>query len=158
MNYKSSLFYFFLITSISIQAQLPMSKKELKTIEENKEVEKKKEFERNRLVSSEASIYVDSQIIDYGTIEYGGNGFKSILVYNRGNKPLIIYRCDAACGCTTPTCPTESIAAGESAEIEIEYKNVTVPGSFNKMLTITSNDPHRPKLIMTIKGKVEDLK
>jgi hypothetical protein len=161
---RTIIFFWISFFSVHIQAQkiknsaVTKSKKEINIELKNIENEAKWKLDRTRRVSSEASIYIDSDVIDYGTIKYGGNGFKTILVYNRGAKPLIIYRCDASCGCTTPFCPTESIPAGESGEIQLEYKNVKIPGSFEKQLTISSNDPQRPKIVLVIKGIVEEPK
>lgn len=150
-----SLFIF----SIHIaHAQLPMnnivSKREKHKMKKAAELEAKYQIERAKKVSTEASIYLDTNVLDYGDIEYGGDGFRTVIVYNRGAKPLVIYNCNTSCGCTAPSCPSESISAGDSAEITIQYKNITIPGTFDQQLTIISNDILNPKYILKIKGKV----
>lgn len=87
---------------------------------------------------NEPFIKLEQEVLDYGTIKKGSDGKRVIKVSNTGKKPLIITKCDGSCGCTVPTCPSTTIAPGDSSEITIEY-DTSREGSFNKRVTIKSN-------------------
>lgn len=104
--------------------------------------------------SSGASISVDKDTHDYGTIEQGANGECVFMVTNTGTAPLIISMCKGSCGCTVPSCPKEPIAPGATAEIKVKYDTNRV-GPINKSVTITSNADNEPQKIIRIKGNVK---
>ena len=104
--------------------------------------------------SSGATIEIDKDSHDYGTIEQGGNGECVFVVTNTGNAPLIISMCKGSCGCTVPSCPKEPIAPGASAEIKVKYDTNRI-GPINKSVTVTSNADNEPQKIIRIKGNVK---
>lgn len=72
---------------------------------------------------------------------------------NTGDKPLIITRVTASCGCTRPEFPLQPIAPGDSGKIKITYNAVGRPGSFDKNIMVYANtDPERTVLV--VKGIV----
>ena len=101
-----------------------------------------------------ATITVDKEVHDYGTITQGDDGNCKFIVANNGTEPLIISLCKGSCGCTVPVCPQEPIAPGESAEITVKY-NTNKVGPINKSVTITSNAANEPRKIVRIKGNVK---
>lgn len=94
---------------------------------------------------------LESATLDYGTIERGSDGVRSIKFTNTGNKPLIITNARGSCGCTVPSHPKGFIQPGESDVIEVKYDTKRM-GAINKSVTISSNagDPVR----VNIRGKV----
>ncbi len=105
-------------------------------------------------VTNGATISVDKEIHDYGTIEQGADGECVFLVTNTGNEPLIISLCKGSCGCTVPKCPVEPIAPGATAEITVKY-NTNRVGPINKSVTITSNATNAPRKVVRISGNVK---
>ena len=71
--------------------------------------------------TSGASISLDKDVHDYGTIDQGANGECVFVVTNSGTEPLILSRCKGSCGCTVPSCPQEPEAPGASAKIKVKY-------------------------------------
>jgi hypothetical protein len=94
--------------------------------------------------------------VDLGNIKYGGKAITTIQVKNTGDKPLIISKADASCGCTVPNYPKDPILPGKSANMTVEYTTTTKAGAFNKTVTINSNAKTEGRKIFRIKGVVEE--
>jgi hypothetical protein len=99
-------------------------------------------------------IKFESEVIDYGEIDYGSNGEKTFKFKNNGKSPLIISAVNVECGCTTPkSWPKEPIAPGKTGEIVVNY-DTKRPNPFEKRITVISNSKN-PTTILKIKGKVK---
>src|SRR6185503_15601854 len=98
-------------------------------------------------------ITFESDIHDFGTIEFGGNGVYNFKFTNTGKSPLIISNARGSCGCTVPKWSKEPIKKGETGEINVSY-DTKRPGPFTKTVTVTSNAKTASK-ILTIKGVVQ---
>jgi hypothetical protein len=101
----------------------------------------------------------ESEVIDYGTIDYDANGVREFKFTNIGKAPLTITAVTAECGCTTTTIdgkqgwPSEPILPGKSGVIKIKYDTKRV-GRFEKNVTITSNAKFATKKLK-LKGEVK---
>ncbi|MDO4225338.1 MAG: DUF1573 domain-containing protein [Bergeyella zoohelcum] len=104
--------------------------------------------------ASAQSISFDNNTIDYGTIKNGADGQRFFIVKNTGNKPLIINKVQASCGCTTPEWDKAPILPGKTTKIKVGY-NTKLNGDFKKMIEVYSNDPEKGRITLYIKGKVE---
>lgn len=91
---------------------------------------------------------------NYGTLQKGGDGNCEFTFTNDGNEPLILSNVKASCGCTTPSWTKEPIMPGKTGSIKVRYNTNNV-GSFNKTITVTSNAINSPRVVLKIKGKVE---
>lgn len=94
----------------------------------------------------------ESEVIDYGKIEYKADGVRTFKFKNTGKSPLIISRIQSSCGCTTPKKPKEPIMPGETGEIDVKYATSRV-GGFAKTITVYSNATEKMKRLR-IKGIV----
>ncbi len=72
---------------------------------------------------------------------------------NTGDKPLIIQRVSASCGCTTPSYTKEPILPGSTGKIDVKYSTVARPGNFRKNVTVYTNVPDSV-YVLTISGRV----
>lgn len=97
-------------------------------------------------------IVFETEVMDYGKVEYNGNGVREFKFKNKGKEPLIITRAKGSCGCTVPTWPKEPIMPGKSGVIKVKYSTNRV-GRFTKTVTISSN-AKTPTKRLTIKGEV----
>jgi len=95
----------------------------------------------------------EKEVVDYGTIEYNGEGNREFKFKNTGKEPLIIYSATGSCGCTVPTWPKEPIKPGEAGSIKIHYDTKRV-GNFEKSITVASNGK-TPSKTLKIKGNVK---
>jgi archaellum component FlaG (FlaF/FlaG flagellin family) len=104
--------------------------------------------------TSTAEITFETDVHDFGTIEYAGNGTYEFKFKNTGKEPLIITDAKASCGCTVPVYPKNTpIKPGESQIIKVTY-DTKRPGPFTKTVTIKSNSKAGDKVI-TIKGTIQ---
>lgn len=95
----------------------------------------------------------ESNVIDYGTIEKGGDGIRVFRFTNSGDAPLIIEKVYSSCGCTIPKKPEAPIAPGESGEIQVKYDTNRV-GPIRKTVTVNSNATDQKTVALKIKGTV----
>jgi hypothetical protein len=90
---------------------------------------------------------------NFGTIKKGSDASCVFEVSNTGDQPLIISKCQASCGCTTPKCDTNPIMPGDKTEIAIKYDSNRM-GPFTKTVTVSWNSPDNATTPLTIKGEV----
>lgn len=101
----------------------------------------------------------ETEVLDYGTVKFDGNGIREFKVKNIGKSPLTISNVQGQCGCTTATIdgkqgwPQEPILPGKTASIKVKY-DTKRPGPFEKNVTITSNSKLN-SVVVKIKGVVE---
>ena len=107
---------------------------------------------------SKAVFALESDVVDYGTIDQGGEPLRLAKFKNTGTEPLIISGAKGSCGCTVPNWPKEPIMPGETSQIEIRYDTKRV-GAINKTVTVSSNDPagkHVIRVIGTINAVTQE--
>lgn len=102
--------------------------------------------------ASGAKMTLESEIVDYGTIDQGSEPLRLAKFTNTGTEPLIISGAKGSCGCTVPNWPKEPIMPGETSQIEIRYDTKRV-GAINKTVTVTSNDP-AGKHVIRVQGTI----
>ena len=102
---------------------------------------------------NDAKISFETDLHDFGDIEYAGDGTFEFKFKNTGTTPLIISKAKGSCGCTVPTYPKDvPIQPGETQIIKVTYDTKRV-GHFMKTVKVTSNAKTEVKVI-TIRGKV----
>ena len=106
---------------------------------------------------SAAKMTFESLTVDYGKIEYNSDRVRVIKFTNTGTEPLVINNARGSCGCTVPTWPTEAIAPGQSASMEVTYATDRV-GPINKSITISTNEgeDHILQVVGEVLPKKED--
>jgi hypothetical protein len=106
-----------------------------------------------------ADIKFESEVIDFGTIDYDANGLREFKFTNVGKSPLTITSVAGECGCTATTIdgkpgwPTEPILPGKSGVIKVKY-DTKREGRFEKNVTVTSNSKFSTKKVR-IKGEIK---
>jgi hypothetical protein len=106
-----------------------------------------------------ADIKFETEVLDYGTIDYDANGLREFKFTNTGKSPLMITSVTGECGCTSTTIdgkpgwPTEPILPGKSGVIKVKY-DTKREGRFEKNVTVTSNAKYATKKIR-IKGEIK---
>lgn len=107
---------------------------------------------QSEIMTSGPKMELESDVVDYGTIQKNSERKRSISFTNTGNEPLVISNCKGSCGCTVPTCPKQPIMPGEKASIEVSYDTKRV-GPINKTVTINIEGQAQPVRI-SVRGKV----
>lgn len=101
----------------------------------------------------------ETELLDYGVIDYDANGLREFKFTNIGKTPLTITSVSGECGCTATTIdgkpgwPTEPILPGKSGVIKVKY-DTKREGRFEKNVTITSNAKFANKKVR-IKGEIK---
>jgi len=104
-------------------------------------------------VGGKGEMTFETDIHNFDTIEYAGNGTYEFNFKNTGTEPVIISNAQGSCGCTVPTYPKDiPIKPGETQAIKVTY-DTKRPGTFTKTVTINSNAKD-PVKVITIKGYV----
>lgn len=105
-------------------------------------------------LASAQTISFDKTTFDYGTVKVGADGHRVFTVKNTGDKPLIISKVQASCGCTTPEWSQDPIMPGKTAPIKVGY-NTTIVGPFTKIIEVYSNDANNSRSVINITGTVD---
>lgn len=93
--------------------------------------------------------------VDLGSIQQYTEGTEVFKIANEGDAPLKLKLEGTTCKCTVGKMETDTIAPGETAEIELTYKAETTQPQYSHGATIRTNDPTTPKLVLSISGVVE---
>lgn len=91
---------------------------------------------------------------DFGTVsEANGDITHEFVFTNTGDKPLVIQRVNASCGCTTPGWTKEPVQPGAKGFVKATYGTKGRVYPFDKTLTVLSNAT-QPSVVLHIKGNV----
>jgi Protein of unknown function (DUF1573) len=102
---------------------------------------------RSKVVAEK--IHFDFPVMALGKTEFHDFEFK-----NMGEGPLRLAKGPLMCKCTMPTVPDNEVKTGESMMIRLEWKPLEMATDFRKEAVIWTNDPAKPKIILSIKGQV----
>lgn len=97
-------------------------------------------------------ITFETEMHDFGTIDYAGDGVYAFKFTNTGKEPLVVTDAKGSCGCTVPKWPKEPVMKGQSNYITVSY-DTKRPGPFTKTVTLNCNGKI-PTKVLTIKGVV----
>lgn len=88
---------------------------------------------------------------DFGYIQEKKGAVKHTFeVLNTGNKPLIITKVTASCGCTRPEFTTKPIKPGKKGKVKVTFSPYGRPGAFNKQIKVyTTGREKRTTLVIT---------
>ena len=91
---------------------------------------------------------------DFGKVKSGTMVKYSFVFKNEGKRDLIIRKTKSSCGCTA-TAPAEKvIKKGHSSKIDIEFNTHGRRGRQHKTVTVITNDPNNPEVILNIHGEL----
>lgn len=110
-------------------------------------------FGFNNLSAQELKLH--SEAIEFGDVNLNTEVSSVLKVTNTGNADLIIKSVVGSCGCTVPEFPKTPIAPGKTADIKVNYSVGPTAGTFNKTVTISSNDINSSRKIFRVKGNAK---
>lgn len=76
---------------------------------------------------------------------------------NNGGGPLLISDVHATCGCTVPQLAKRQYNPGEEGIIDVTYNPHNKRGKQNQRVTVSSNDPNAPQLVLNVEADVVPL-
>jgi len=107
--------------------------------------------------------------VDFGEVRDPEEYTKVIQLTNTGDAPLHVFELSSTCGCTVPKLGSTEVGEGksrtvdqwikpgESIDMSITLRTFGKRDDVNQKVTINSNDPQRPSLVLPVKAFVEPL-
>ncbi|MCH7595734.1 MAG: DUF1573 domain-containing protein, partial [Planctomycetes bacterium] len=102
-----------------------------------------------------AKITADNDTHDFGVQWVGPRLNHTFRITNTGDATLKITRVKPSCGCTIAGNYPRTLEPGKTGEFPFAMNSTKLRGTFQKSITISSNDPLTPKLRLKLKGTVK---
>jgi hypothetical protein len=102
------------------------------------------------------NLVVEKPVFDFGEVAQGDQVPHAFKFRNDGDEPLRIDRVKSSCGCTAALLSAKTLAPGESGEVKANFDTTRFRGAVSKTISLYSNDPQRPIMKMSIKGKIQE--
>jgi len=100
-------------------------------------------------------VFMDTNTYDFGSVAANTSVEHDFILTNNGRSDLYIRKVTASCGCTAVQPSKTVIPPGVSTVIKVLYNTQGRNGADKKAITVITNDPRRPKVILWIKAYVE---
>ena len=129
----------------SVSASSPSEQERLALIERTQKEDETRLAEES---AASTTLKFDKLKHDFGNVKPDTDNTTEFIVYNTGDKPLIITDVAASCGCTTPKKPEGPIAPGESDVIKVTFHpNPGQVDEIKKSITVTANTEEKVHLL-----------
>jgi hypothetical protein len=99
-------------------------------------------------------VVVDQPHYDFGTMQRGTSKSHEFVIRNTGNAPLKIRNGGTTCKCTLSKVADESIPAGGSTMVKLEWTAKADGGPFRQTATILTNDPTQSQVELAVDGQI----
>lgn len=100
------------------------------------------------------SAVVDEPVFDAGSVVKGDKVVHDFEIRNEGSAPLHIQEVRPACGCTVAEYD-EVIPPGGTGQVHAVVDTTSFAGGISKGITVLTDDPDNPRLVLTVKAAVE---
>jgi hypothetical protein len=100
-----------------------------------------------------ASISIDKNEFDFGTVKEGAIVETVFKVTNSGKTNLVITDAKVTCGCTVPVWPKEAIKPGETKDVKVRFNTSGKSNRQQKNITLITNTISGRE-ILTLRGMV----
>lgn len=99
-------------------------------------------------------LVVEAPNFDFGTLKSGESVSHAYSIKNNGKSDLIIRKLVSSCGCTAVLPSKKVIAPGETASINAVFNSRGKVGKQYKTVTLITNSPKNPSVVLRITGMV----
>jgi len=107
-------------------------------------------------VLAQPNLVVNREKIDLGVLYNGTVTAADIKLTNIGTDTLRIVSIQPSCGCTTVKHPKSALAPGESDVVRVEFNSTGFRGRATKYVNITTNDPSKSYVTITLNAEVKE--
>ncbi len=105
----------------------------------------------------EPRLAIDATAHDFGTVERSQTARHAFRISNHGQGVLRLKAGRTTCSaCTIASLDKTELAAGETANVVIEYKPGSFARDFRQTATVLTSDPQNSRVELTVSGKVSD--
>ena len=108
-------------------------------------------------IPSGPQIVVGSSRVNLGVVPTGTELRLSLPVNNGGSDDLELQHIQSTCSCTVGTISRNPIQPGEEGRIDVRIETPGAEGEFTQTLTMTSNDPSSPSVLVDFAGDARDV-
>ncbi|CDN30251.1 hypothetical protein BN938_0145 [Mucinivorans hirudinis] len=91
------------------------------------------------------------EVVDFGVVPMKPRSQQSVMLYNKGIKPMVIMAVNVDCNCTKVEWSKKPVMAGDSTLLKINY-DPSDKGVFYKKIRVKTSQGENT---ITIKGRVE---
>ena len=99
-------------------------------------------------------VVVDQEEYEFGLMDIAAKGKHDFVFNNRGEATLELKAGETSCGCTVSEIKDGGIAPGESGKVSVTWTADKGEGPFRQTATIETNDPLRPRVTLTVQGRI----
>lgn len=99
-------------------------------------------------------VVVDREQHDFGTMDASEEGSHEFVFTNAGTGPLRLSLGSNSCRCTVTVLDKNEIPSGKSTKVSVKWKAKEVIGAYRQTARISTNDPNRPQVDLTIVGEM----
>ena len=106
--------------------------------------------ESQALRNDSTTVRVIDSVYNFGQVQEGEKVEFHFRFVNAGNKPMVITKASASCGCTVPEKPERPIMPGDTGYIKASFDSQGRVGLNEKTITVEANvKPYFPTLLLT---------
>jgi len=102
-------------------------------------------------------IEFDKTVYDFGKTSQVETVSGTFKFKNVGEGVLTLQQPQTKCGCTVAALKTNTLQPGESGELDFTLSLGKTKANLSKNIEVTSNDPHSPKVTLTVKAEYTPL-
>ena len=106
-------------------------------------------------IANAAKIEFTEKVFNFGKMKQRSTAEHSFTFKNTGKSDLLIRKVRSSCGCTAVTPAKTTIKPGGTSQIKAIFNSGTRVGRQNKSITIITNDPKNPNMVLRVTGEVE---
>lgn len=92
---------------------------------------------------------------DFGEVIQGSRVEYSFRFQNAGDQALEISQLRSSCGCTAALLSARRLSPGMLGELKVTFDSQGFRGQVQKMVTFETNDPKRPAVTFSLRGRVK---
>lgn len=91
---------------------------------------------------------------DFGTLSLAATGEHRFIIRNAGTAPLRLEAGETSCKCTVSRIEQPEVPPGGETAVLVRWKGLDEPGPYRQNAVILTNDPGRPRIILSLTGKM----
>ncbi len=99
-------------------------------------------------------IQFDTLVYDFGKTSMVQQLTGKFIISNAGDATLQNIKAQPSCGCTVAKPNIDKLEPGEKTELPFTVNVGAIRGNVEKKITVTSNDPKQPSIVLTLKAEM----
>jgi len=99
-------------------------------------------------------VEIDRAEFDFGRMDVNAEGEHAFTFTNVGDAPLKLEVGDTSCSCTLGQIDDDHLAPGESTPVIVRWHANAGAGPYRQTATVHTNDPQRPRVVLTVTGEM----